>query len=243
MPLVMRSAERRSSDRALASAPASSRSRIFSASGAAHISAVAPALLAALGSAPASSSRFTSAASPYQCRRHQRRRAAGASRHRHARLAAQLRVDAGAIAVADRAHQTHRVGVDRRRRRLAGGGVRPDRALVDPLPDDLGLFARQRAGRRHLLAERGADHAVIQAAAVGVAGSDVGLAASAQGVGAPIEPESAELLRRAVAADAVLAEDRLHIALEIDRGRSRPCRGKAGVESEDRCDHPPILIP
>ena len=61
----MRSADRRSSDRALTSAPASSRTRIVSLSGAAHISAVAPALLAALGSAPASSSRFTSAVSPF----------------------------------------------------------------------------------------------------------------------------------------------------------------------------------
>ena len=64
LPLVMVSADRRSSDRALTSAPASSRTRIVSRSGAAHISAVAPALLAALGSAPAASSRFTSAASP-----------------------------------------------------------------------------------------------------------------------------------------------------------------------------------
>ena len=140
-------------------------------------------------------------------------------------------------------HQTHRVGVDRRRRRLAGGGVRPDRAFVDPLLDDLGLFAGQRAGRRHLLAERGADQAVIQAAAVGVAGSDVGLRASAQGVGAPIEAEPAELLRRAMAADAVLPEDRLHVALEIDGGRDRPCHGKAGEEGKDGCDHPPILTP
>src|SRR5476649_904069 len=66
MPLVMTSGDRRSSERAFASAPPSSRTRILTASGAAHMSAVAPAPFAALGSVPASSSRVSSAASPYR---------------------------------------------------------------------------------------------------------------------------------------------------------------------------------
>ena len=64
-------------------------------------------------------------------------------------------------------------------------------------------------------------------------------AAAAQRVGAPIEPQPAELLRRPVAADAVLAEDRLHVALKIDGGRGRPCHGKAGMKGKGECDHPP----
>ena len=79
LPLVMVSADRRSSDRALTSAPASSRTRIVSWSGAAHISAVAPALLAALGSAPAVEQPLHERGIAGQGRRHQRRRAARTS--------------------------------------------------------------------------------------------------------------------------------------------------------------------
>ena len=55
---------RPSSERALASARASSSSRVFSGSSVAHMSAVAPASLRALASAPASSNSFTESASP-----------------------------------------------------------------------------------------------------------------------------------------------------------------------------------
>jgi len=62
-PVATRMAVRPSSERALTSAPYSSRSRVISRSSTAHSSAVAPAALRAPGSAPASSSRRTAARS------------------------------------------------------------------------------------------------------------------------------------------------------------------------------------
>ena len=56
---AIRRGVRPSSERALASPPCSRSSRVFSRSGTAHISAVAPPSLRALGSAPASSRRRT----------------------------------------------------------------------------------------------------------------------------------------------------------------------------------------
>ena len=52
------------SELAFTSAPASTSSLTFSTSSTAHVSAVAPALLRTFGSAPASSSCFTSAGLP-----------------------------------------------------------------------------------------------------------------------------------------------------------------------------------
>ena len=136
-PLAMTSAERRSSDRALTSAPASSSDAAsLPVSGAAHISAVAPALFAALGSAPAIEQPLHERgvavqAPPPSAASHRptprgRRRARGCLR--------KLRVDARAVAVANRRAS------DAPRRRsaggagvLAGGGIRPHRALVDPV--------------------------------------------------------------------------------------------------------------
>jgi hypothetical protein len=60
---------------------------------------------------------------------------------------------------------------------------------------------------------------MIQTAAVGVARADVGLRSAAHRVGAAIQPQAAQLLARAVTADAVVAEERLNVALEIDSGR------------------------
>ena len=92
----------------------------------------------------------------------------------------------------------------------------------------------ERPRRRHLRAERGADQAVIQTAAVCIAGTDVRLTSAAHGVRAPIEPKAAELLRGTVTADAVLAENRLNVALEIDAGRRLGGRRQSHCRRSER---------
>ena len=127
--------------------------------------------------------------------------------------------------------------LDRRRivsaRFFARCFVGPVRALVDPLPDDLDLPIAQRRARRHPLAEARARHAVIQPAAIRVARADVGLRPAAHRVGAAIEPEAGHLHFRTVAADAVVAKDRLHIALKVDRRR----RLLGGGDRPQCCDN------
>ena len=70
--------------------------------------------------------------------------------------------------------------------------------------------------------------------------------ALAHGIGAAIEPQAVHLLVRAVATDAVIAEDRLHVALEIDLGRKLSGRhDRYRGHSEERSQsqlHARILI-
>src|SRR5207248_8872066 len=116
--------------------------------------------------------------------------------------------------------------------RLTSRFVRPYRALVYPRFDHFDLVRRQRAGRRHLPAVQVPNQPLIQAAAVAVAGTDVGDRAAAHRVAAAIEPESVHLLGGTVAAVALLSKDRLDVASEIHarrrlRGtRARPHRGR-----------------
>ncbi len=108
------------------------------------------------------------------------------------------------------------VGVRGRRGRLAGQFIGPFGALINPALDDLYLGFAERPARRHLLAEMGADQAMVEAAAIGVARPDVGLRAAAKRVGTAVQPQAVHLEFGTVTADAVGLEDRLDVALVVD---------------------------
>ena len=173
---------------------------------------------------------------------HQRCSTEGAPQRRDARIAQEQRVDGAPIVASNRSHQPSRVGIDGERRCFSRHGVGPHRSLVNPALDDLDLLVAERPCRRHLRTERGADQAVKQTAAARVAGTDVRLTSAAQGVRPPIEPQAAELLRGTVTADAMLTENRLNVALEIDAGgrlagrRQRHC---SRSEREQSGNHGP----
>ena len=122
----------------------------------------------------------------------------------------------------------------------ASGAVSPDAASGHTAPSSIQcwmistLLVAERPRRRHLRAERRADQAVIQTAAACIAGTDVRLTSAAHGVRAPIEPQAAVLLRGTVTADAVLAENRLNVALEIDAGRRLGGRRQSHCRRSER---------
>ena len=195
MPLATTRADRPASERALTSAPASSNSCILPRSGAAHISAVAPAVSLASGSAPSARRRFTSAASPLTAADISGVAASVPTLADGLRRVAQHAVDCRLVALTNGAHQQptasgSAAGVGD----LPGQLVGPFRALIDPLLDGLDLPRLSAGpGRRHPLPELGVDQPVIEPASVGVTRPDVRLRPAAQGVGAAIEPQPVHL--------------------------------------------------
>ena len=121
------------------------------------------------------------------------------------------------VAVQHRAHQ----GRCRKRRRFSSRFVGPFRSPIDPFLDRGNLFCRERSRGRHLHPEPVADQPLIQPARGAVAATDDRSGAAAHRVGAPIEAEPVLMNRRSVAAVAVLPEDRLDVADEIDAGLRR----------------------
>ena len=83
----------------------------------------------------------------------------------------------------------------------------------------------------------GADQPVIEAAALRVARPDVRLAAAAHRVSAAIQAETAQLLSGAMAADAMLAENGLNIALEIDRAHWLKIGRERSRSRSQQCEH------
>ena len=140
------------------------------------------------------------------------------SRVRRARVPAQEVVDRRPVVLANRRHETSGVRVGRGRRSISRDFVGPLRPFLDPLFDGLDLLDTERPVGRHLRTEGGAGQTVIQTAALSIAGSDIRLRSAAHGVGTAIQPQPAHLLIWAVATDAVLAEDGLHVALKVDPG-------------------------
>src|SRR5262249_13168590 len=116
--------------------------------------------------------------------------------------------------------------------------VGPFGAFVDPLLERRDVLRRQRTGRRHLDAELRADETLIEAAAFGVAGADIGLRAAAHRVGTPIETEAVHLLLGTVAAQAMLAEDRLHVAAEVDLASGLGAQKGRGRQDETEGERP-----
>ena len=126
------------------------------------------------------------------------------------------------------------VGVaDGFRRRFGHHAFRPDRALVDPVPDQIGLRLGQRiafAGHDVIVAGRQGD-AMVEVAFVRMAGHDgQAVLAALHGRRLGIEAQVAFLFFRAVAFDAVLLEQRLDVFDEINFGvgknRSRAETGR-----------------
>lgn len=174
---------------------------------------------------------------------HQWRRSRRPSQGRGARGRSEQIVDRGPVAFANQRHEPRRVGIRRRHARLTGHLVRPFSALVDPLPDDFDLLVAERSARRHLRADAVVDQAVIEAAAVGVSGPDVRLRAAAHRIRAAVEAQAVHLHLRTVAADAVIAEDRLDVAREVDarrRPRSRRYRCRADKEKAKKSHGRPL---
>jgi hypothetical protein len=56
---------------------------------------------------------------------------------------------------------------------------------------------------------------------------------ASHGVAAPIEPQTGLVGGRTVAADALLPENRLHVAREVDPGRGLRDRGRAEAETDE----------
>src|SRR5687767_7589008 len=110
--------------------------------------------------------------------------------------------------------------------RLRSGGVTRQRVgpfspLIDPCLDDADLLRRQWSLRRHLWARCRPDQPPIDGARGTVTRDNTGAVGTdsvRHGVATAIQPESAHLLRRTVALDAVLPEDRLNLASEVDFG-------------------------
>ena len=158
---------------------------------------------------------------------HQGRGSAGAPRARHPRTAPQETAHSVAIAFSYRGDQAIGGRINRKGRRLACQRVGPVGALIDPGLDCCDLGGRERTCRRHLRTEPRADQAVIQTAAIRVAGADIRLSATAQRIAAPVEPEPIHLLIGTVAAVTVLPKDGLYITAELHP------RGTLG----NGCDH------
>src|SRR5262249_25026538 len=134
-----------------------------------------------------------------------------------------------------RAHQRRRGD----RGRVAGKRIRPFSAVIDPSLDDLNLFRPERPGRGHLWTELGAADLYVENAGAAVAGMDHAWSSrsAAQRVAASIEAQAGLVDVSAVAADTMLAENRLNIASEIDPvGRLRGYRheGRRGHEHGPR---------
>jgi hypothetical protein len=142
-------------------------------------------------------------------------------------------------------HRMRRAG-DRRRRLRArrcespvlrgphGGPavVRPGRAFLDPAPERRDLRGRQRGhrgvGRRHPLVVGAAGDEQPQFALLARAGNDhhfLAVARARQCGGALIEAQAGLVGGGAVAVEAVLLEDRQHVACEVHRRRRRLLRG------------------
>ena len=159
---------------------------------------------------------------------HQRRDATGSGGVSHLRVPLQQLLDPSTIAEPKRVQHLRRQRILRRRRRLSGELVGPFGALIDPRLDRGDLLGPQRAGRRHLQSRLATGHSTIQPAHGAVARDDarvVGADTIGHRVAAAIEPEISALQRCAVAAVAVGAKQRLHVARVIDslgrlRGRS-----------------------
>src|SRR5262249_28290586 len=99
---------------------------------------------------------------------------------------------------------------------------RPLRSLIHPRPDHGYLFGFQRAGRWHLRPGAVASDPRHEQARTAVARTDDSRTrrAAAHRVATPIQPEPVHLLAGAVAAVALLPQDRLHVAAEVDACRN-----------------------
>ena len=127
-------------------------------------------------------------------------------------------------------------------RRMLGHGLErpvlvPGRALVDPARQHVDLLGRQalvgQRRRGHPQTLVGVGHALVEQARPGVAGHDGGAAGARPErpvLRVEAQPRLAGALVRPVAREAVVGQDRPHVALEVDGGggRGRPLGGEAG---------------
>src|SRR5262249_28294683 len=101
-------------------------------------------------------------------------------------------------------------------RRVSREVVRPFGALIDPCLDGIDLLLAERAGSGHLWAVLAPDQFQVKPADCAVAGHDHGRGPAPHRVAAAVEPEAMHLLRWPVALNAVLLQERLNVATEID---------------------------
>ena len=147
---------------------------------------------------------------------HERRRASRPAQVERFRIFAGQRLKRGQVSVPQNVHHSHGQRIRGGQIGLARYIVRPFGALIDPSPEHVDRFRAEGSGGRHLETKLSSNQAQIQTARRRVARRDHLDRATAKSDAAPVQPEGIHLLRGAMATDAVLLDQRHHVAAKID---------------------------